>query len=82
MVADGTVAVARTRESVDATVGALLAAGARAGTLRADVDPDDVVTLLVGVFIATEGSDDCARLGRLLDLVAAGCAPPGVITSR
>jgi AcrR family transcriptional regulator len=72
MVADGTVAAGRTRESIDATVGALLAAGARAGTLRADVDPDDVVTLLVGVFVATAGSDDRARLGRLLDLVAAG----------
>jgi AcrR family transcriptional regulator len=75
MIADGTVPAARTRESIDAAVGTLLAAGARAGTLRADVDPDDVVTLLVGVFVATAGSDDRARVGRLLDLVAAGCAP-------
>ena len=76
MIADGTVATPR--ESIGAAVGTLLAAGARAGTLRADIDPDDVVTLLVGVFVATAGSDDRARLGRLLDLVAAGCAPrPG-----
>jgi AcrR family transcriptional regulator len=75
LVADGTVAAGRTRESIDATVGALLAAGVRAGTLRDDVEADDVVTLLVGVFVATEGSDDPARVGRLLDLVAAGCAP-------
>lgn len=73
MVADGTVAAPRTRESVDAAVGALLAAGARAGTLRADVEADDVVTLLVGVFVATAGSDDRVRLGRLLDLVACAC---------
>jgi AcrR family transcriptional regulator len=73
MVADGTVATPR--ESIGSAVGELLAAGARAGTLRDDVEADDVVTLLVGVFVATEGSDDRARLGRLLDLVAAGCAP-------
>ncbi|NMO93259.1 TetR/AcrR family transcriptional regulator [Actinomycetospora sp. TBRC 11914] len=72
MVADGTVVALRTRESIDAAVGTLLAAGARAGTLRADVEPDDVVTLLVGVLLATQGSDDRARLGRLLDLVASG----------
>jgi AcrR family transcriptional regulator len=70
MVADGTVATPRA--SIGSAVGTLLAAGALAGTLRADVDPDDVVTLLVGVFVATEGSDDRARLGRLLDLVASG----------
>ncbi len=71
MVADGTVATPRA--AIDGAVATLLAAGAQAGTLRADVDPDDVVTLLVGVFVATAGSDDRARLGRLLDLVACAC---------
>ena len=75
MVADGTLAQTRTREAIDGAVGTLLAAGARAGTLRGDVLADDVVTLLVGTFVATQGSDDRARLGRLLDLVAEGCAP-------
>src|SRR6201994_2154777 len=37
MVADGTLASARTRESIDEAVGAMLAAGARAGDLRGDV---------------------------------------------
>jgi AcrR family transcriptional regulator len=69
MVADGTVARAETRAAIDDAVGTLLAAGARAGTLRADVAADDVVTVLVGIFVATQGSDDRARLGRLLDLV-------------
>ncbi len=75
MVADGTLAAARTRESIDAAVGKLLAAGAAAGSLRGDVEADDVVTVLVGIFVATGGSDDRERVGRLLDLVAAGCAP-------
>jgi hypothetical protein len=61
-----------TRESITGAVAALLEAGARAGTLRADVEADDVVTVLVGIFLTTAGSDDRARLGRLLDLVASG----------
>ena len=72
MVADGTVGALRTRESITGAVATLLAAGVRAGTLRGDVAADDVVTLLVGVFVATRGSDDRARVGRLLDLVASG----------
>jgi hypothetical protein len=76
MVGDGTLASARTRESIDRAVATLLAAGARAGTLRGDVEPDDVVTLLVGVFVAVDGLDDRARVARLLDLVTAGLAAP------
>jgi AcrR family transcriptional regulator len=72
MVADGTVVAMETRESITGAVAALLEAGARAGTLRADVEADDVVTVLVGIFLTTAGSDDRARLGRLLDLVASG----------
>ena len=72
MVADGTVVAVRTRESITGAVATLLAAGAVDGSLRADVEPDDVDTLLVGVFVATQGSDDRARVRRLLDLVASG----------
>jgi AcrR family transcriptional regulator len=75
MVADGTVAAPQTREAVDGAVATLLAAGARDGSLRADIEADDVVTLLVGVLLATGEDADRARLARLLDLVAAGCAP-------
>jgi AcrR family transcriptional regulator len=74
MISDGTVVAGDTRAAVAGAVGTLLAAGAAAGSVRGDVDADDVVTLLVGVFVATQGSDDRARVGRLLDLVAAGCA--------
>jgi hypothetical protein len=43
--------------------------------LRGDVEADDVVTMLVGIFVATQGSDDRARVGRLLDLVLGGLRP-------
>jgi AcrR family transcriptional regulator len=72
MITDGTLASARTRERIDEAVGRVLDAGARAGTLRGDVDADDVVTLLVGVLVAIEGVGDRDRIGRLLDLVSAG----------
>ncbi|MCD2196374.1 TetR/AcrR family transcriptional regulator [Actinomycetospora endophytica] len=75
MVADGTVAAAQTRESIDDAVGTILRAGAADGSLRADVEADDVVTVLVGVFVATGVSDDRARIGRLLDLVLGGLRP-------
>jgi AcrR family transcriptional regulator len=75
MVADGTLVAGETRAAVTGAVGTLLTAGARAGTLRGDVTADDVVTLLVGVFVATAGSDDRARVGRLLDLVLGGLRP-------
>ncbi|MFE2447702.1 SbtR family transcriptional regulator [Streptomyces melanosporofaciens] len=46
-----------------------MAAGAREGTLRADVRPDDVVSTLVGIFLAT---DDREQAGRMLDLLVDG----------
>ncbi|GAA4772659.1 TetR family transcriptional regulator [Actinomycetospora chlora] len=75
MVADGTVASPQTRAAIDGAVATLLVAGARDGSLRADLEADDVVTALVGVLLATGDAPDRARLARLLDLVAAGCAP-------
>jgi AcrR family transcriptional regulator len=73
MVADGTVVAVRTRESITGAVATLLAAGAADGSLRGDVEADDVVTVLVGIFVATQGSDDRARVGRLLDLALRAC---------
>ena len=69
MVADGTAARAETREAVDAAVGAFLRAGAADGSLRAGIDPDDVVTLMVGLFVAVGDLGDRTRVSRLLDLV-------------
>ncbi|GAA4915166.1 TetR family transcriptional regulator [Actinomycetospora succinea] len=72
MIAEGALASANTRETITGAVAALLDAGVADGTLRAGADADDVVTLLVGAFLATDGTDDRARVGRLLDLVVAG----------
>ncbi|WP_229831093.1 TetR/AcrR family transcriptional regulator [Actinoplanes ianthinogenes] len=58
----------QTRERVAAALGAILDSGARAGTLRADVDPDDVTTMLHGIFLTAGG--DPERTGRMLSLLA------------
>ena len=75
MVADGSLASLRTRESVDAAVGTFLTAGAADGSLRPGIEPDDVVTLLVGAFVTLQGADDRARTARLLDLVVHAARP-------
>jgi hypothetical protein len=49
----------------------LLTAGAADGSLRADVQADDVVSSLLGIFL-TSGSSEQAQ--RMLDLLAAGVA--------
>ncbi|MBL1110924.1 TetR/AcrR family transcriptional regulator [Streptomyces sp. 110] len=67
--AEGTVASAHARANINGAVGTLIAAGAREGTLRADVRPDDIVSTLVGIFLAT---DDREQAGRMLDLLVDG----------
>lgn len=64
-----------TRERLTGAIAAFLAAGARAGTLREDVDPDDVVTLLLGVFLSTAAGDRPERTRHLLDLVVDALRP-------
>jgi len=48
-----------------------LRAGADDGSLRSDVQADDVVSSLIGIFLAS-GSPE--QTGRMLDLLAAGVA--------
>ncbi|MFE7994311.1 TetR/AcrR family transcriptional regulator, partial [Streptomyces shenzhenensis] len=67
--ASGRIATATTRERITAALGAILAAGARTGSLRADVAPEDATVMLLGVFVATVGDDTPERTARLLDLV-------------
>lgn len=64
----GRLATPTTRERITATIASILTAGARAGSLRADVDPDDVTAMMLGVCLST-GTGDAGRTGRLLDLV-------------
>ncbi|MGI5439737.1 TetR/AcrR family transcriptional regulator [Streptomyces shenzhenensis] len=73
--ASGRIATATTRERITAALGAILAAGARAGSLRADVAPEDATVLVLGVFVATAGDDTPERTARLLDLVVDALRP-------
>ncbi|MFI1753204.1 TetR/AcrR family transcriptional regulator [Streptomyces sp. NPDC020571] len=75
--ASGRLATPATRERITAAIGTLLAEGARTGSLRADVEPDDVTAMLLGVFLSTAADDEPERTGRLLDLAVDALRPPG-----
>lgn len=66
MFATGVVQPSQTRDSIVGAVSALLGAGARDGSLREDVDADDVVTNLLGIFLASRSRQQAARLLDLL----------------
>ena len=59
------------RASISSAVDLMLRAGADDGSLRSDVQADDVVSSLIGIFLAS-GSRE--QTGRLLDLLVAGVA--------
>jgi AcrR family transcriptional regulator len=73
-VAAGRIA-APSRERLAATIATILGQGAATGTLRADVDPDDVTTLLIGVFAAVIDGAPQERTDRLLDLLVDAVRP-------
>ena len=73
MVDSGGVAAHQTRASIVGAVELLLNAGVDDGSLRADVRADDVVSSLLGIFLASASPD---QTGRLLDLLVAGVAAP------
>ncbi|AGL17005.1 TetR/AcrR family transcriptional regulator [Actinoplanes sp. N902-109] len=60
----------RTRELITAAFAAILEAGARAGTLRDDIHPDDATMMLHGIFLTTGTGDVPGQTDRLLDLMA------------
>ena len=68
-VASGRIATPATRQRITAAIGAILDAGAQAGTLRADAAPEDVTLLLLGTFLSTADERDPERTGRMLDLI-------------
>ncbi len=74
--ASGRIATPSTRERVTGAIGTILTAGARAGSLRRDVDPDDVTAILLGVFLSTAGNSTSDQMVRLLDLVVDALRPP------
>jgi hypothetical protein len=73
--ASGNIATPTTRERITAAIATILADGARAGSLRADVDPEDVTAMILGVFLSTAASDTPEQTGRLLDLVVDALRP-------
>ena len=63
---------AETRERIRQALGLLLDAGAASGTLRADVDPKDVMRVINGIWYLPNGPEWRADVGRMLDLVIDG----------
>lgn len=72
VIASGGNPFAHSREAMLGAVGTLLRAGAESGTLRTDVDPDDVLAGLSGVALAAGDPERRAQAGRLLDLLMDG----------
>lgn len=67
----GALTPSQTRDSIVGAVGMLLRAGADDGSLRPDVQAEDVVSSLIGIFLVS-GSPE--QTGRMLDLLVAGIA--------
>ena len=70
----GAMEPSQTRDSIVGAVDMLLRGGADDGTLRPDVQADDVVSSLIGIFLAS-GSPE--QTSRMLDLLVAGIAAGG-----
>ena len=70
-----TPAIPETRIRVRAVLARFIAAGAADGTIRADMEPDDVTLCLAGAVLMTATSTDASQLRRLLDLLLDGLRP-------
>ncbi|MER5941964.1 hypothetical protein ABT121_32185 [Streptomyces sp. NPDC001928] len=66
---------APSRERVTGTVATILEQGIADGMLRVDVDPDDVTTMLIGVFLAITSGAPQEQTDRLLDLLTDAVRP-------
>lgn len=73
--ASGRIATPTTRQRITAAIAMILASGARTGSLRSDVDPEDVTLMLLGVFLSAGTAGSPERNGRLLDLVVDALRP-------
>jgi len=73
--ASGRITTPTTRERITAAIGTIMTAGVRAGSLRADVHPEDVTAILLGVFLSTAINNTSEQTGRLLDLVVDALRP-------
>jgi len=75
LIASGGDPFSESRGRLTAAVTTLLRAGAAAGTVRPDVEPDDVLVSLSGVSLATTDPERREQAGRLLDLLMDGLRP-------
>ncbi|WUI52389.1 TetR/AcrR family transcriptional regulator [Streptomyces sp. NBC_00414] len=73
--ASGTIATPATRERITAAIALILDAGARSGSLRADVEAEEVTMMVLGVFLSTTAGNSPELTGRLLDLVVDALRP-------
>jgi AcrR family transcriptional regulator len=69
LIASGGNPFSESRDRLTAAMTTLLHAGVAAGTLRSDVEPDDVLIGLSGVSLATTDPDRRKQADRLLDLM-------------
>lgn len=72
VVASGAITSAATRDGLTTTIRSLLDAGAAAGTVRSDVEAQDVLASLTGIFLAAGAPDQREQAGRMLDLLMDG----------
>jgi AcrR family transcriptional regulator len=72
VIASGANPYAQSRELLVAAIAALLSAGAKAGSLRSDVAPVDVLTSLSGISLAASEPTLREHAGRTLDLLMDG----------
>lgn len=63
-----------TRVRIRATVSKFVSAGVSDGTIRDDIDPDDITVNLAGIVLATISTDQL-QMGRLLNLLMDGLRP-------
>jgi len=75
LIASGGDPFSESRDRLTAAITTLLRAGAAAGTLRPDTEPDDVLVSLSGISLATAGPERREQAGRLLDLLMDGLRP-------
>ena len=76
MIEAGQISHAQTRAELRSAITPILDAGRATGELRTDVDADDILAALVGIFTVADTPAKQAQAERLLNLLVDGLAPP------